>query len=87
MALTRYLSSLFVAGALLLPVVTTGCAGGVAVGYNYYDPYYHDYHHWDDAELGFYNRWAGETHRPNRPYNKLRHSEQHEYWNWRHNHH
>jgi hypothetical protein len=28
-----------------------------------HDPYYNEYHVWDDNEVVFYNRWEGETHR------------------------
>ena len=65
----------------------TGCVAHVGVGFRPYDPYYRDYHPWDDREAGFYNQWIVETHRDNRDYRKLKHSDQREYWNWRHNHH
>jgi hypothetical protein len=43
----RYLSSLLLAAAFLAPAVTTGCATRT---YRAYDPYYHDYHRWDNHE-------------------------------------
>lgn len=43
-----------------------GCTARVGVGYRVYDPYYRDYHIWDDRETVYYNRWAGDTHRENR---------------------
>jgi len=80
------LCSLLLAIALALPVMITGCAAHVGVGYRVYDPYYSDYHVWDDHEVGFYNQWVVETHRPHREYRRLRPEEQHEYWTWRHGH-
>ena len=86
-SINRYLNSLLLAGTLLGPVVTTACTARVGVGYDYYDPYHRDYHHWDDNEVRFYNQWTVETHRsPGHDYNKLKHKDQREYWNWRHDH-
>ena len=52
-----------------------------------YDPYYTDYHVWNDEETVYYRRWANETHRdPERDFRKLPQEEQKEYWTWRHNH-
>lgn len=88
MQINRHITSLFLAGALLIPVFLTGCAGGsIRVGYRTYDPYFNDYHRWDNDEIGFYNRWTVETHRPARVgYRRLGGDEQREYWNWRHDH-
>ncbi len=55
--------------------------------YRAYDPYYTDYHTWNDEENGYYHRWADETHRDShRDFRKLPPQEQKEYWTWRHNH-
>jgi hypothetical protein len=55
--------------------------------YRTYDPYYNDYHRWDDHERVYYNQCVVETHRdPHRDYRKLNKDEQKEYWTWRHNH-
>lgn len=82
----RSLRALLLSAALLAPVITTGCA--VSVGYRVHDPYYNDYHVFDGAEIGYYNRWAVETHRdPHRDFRKLKPAEQHEYFTWRHEHH
>jgi hypothetical protein len=52
-----------------------------------YDPYYTDYHVWNDDETANYRQWSSETHRdPNRDFRKLPPQEQKEYWTWRHNH-
>lgn len=70
---------------LSVPIVITNCTVHAGVGYRVYDPYYSDYHVWDDAEVGHYHRWAADTHRdPNRDFRKLNKNEQHEYWTWRH---
>jgi hypothetical protein len=84
--LKRCLSSILMAGALATPVIITGCAARVGVGYRVYDPYYRDYHVWDDHERGYYQQWTVETHRdPHRDFRKLKHEQQKEYWSWRHN--
>ena len=82
----RLLCSLLMGAALITPAITTGCASHAAVGYRVYDPYYSDYHAWNDSEVVYYNRWLGETHRPHREYRRLNRQEQREYWTWRHAH-
>lgn len=67
------------AGAFL----TTACVHH----YRAYDPYYNDYHVWNDREVAHYQQWAHETHRdPDRDFRKLPVDEQEEYWKWRHTH-
>lgn len=78
----RYLAPLFLAVALMAPIANTGCAARVRV----YDPYHSDYHHWDDDEDRAYRQYLGERHEGYRGFSKLNHDEQHEYWNWRHQH-
>jgi hypothetical protein len=51
-----------------------------------YDPYHKDYHNWDDREDGVYRHWLEGRHEAYVDYNRLKHSEQRAYWNWRHNH-
>lgn len=77
--------SLLMTLALGSAAVAAGCAVHAGVGYRVYDPYYSDYHVWNEPEIGYYNRWVGETHRPNVEYRKLKRSDQSEYWKWRHN--
>ena len=76
--------SLLITLALGSAALTAGCAVRAGVGYRVYDPYYSDYHVWDQAEIGYYNQWIGETHRPHVEYRKLRKQDQREYWTWRH---
>src|SRR5262249_37755673 len=61
---------------------------GIACEHHYYrvyDPYYTDYHSWNDQEARYYHQWAAETHR-DRDFRHLHPEEQKEYWTWRHNH-
>jgi hypothetical protein len=78
--------SLRAAAATAVLLATVGCAAHVGVGYRVYDPYYSDYHVWNDAEIGYYNQWVVETHRPHRDFRKLNREEKHQYWDWRHHH-
>jgi hypothetical protein len=80
---------LIASSLLALPLLVAslaGCSGEVGVGYRTYDPYYHDYHVWSDAELPYYNSWIVETHRPNYDYAHLHRHDREEYWRWRHDH-
>ena len=79
------LSSLLLAVGLASSLAGIGCADHHA--YRVYDPYYTDYHAWNNDEVVYYNRWAVETHRdPHVDFRKLPPGEQKEYWTWRHNH-
>jgi len=78
-------------GSLLLAAALTSSLGALGCGehhyYRVYDPYYTDYHRWDNDEVVYYRRWAAENHRdPDRDFRKIRPEEQKEYWTWRHNH-
>ena len=76
--------------SLLLGTALASSLAGLACEHHYYrvyDPYYTDYHVWNDEEIVYYRRWCGETHRdPNRDFRRLSRDEQKEYWTWRHNH-
>jgi hypothetical protein len=86
--LKRVVSHGLAAAGLFAMLGVSGCAVHAGVGYRVYDPYYSDYHVWNDGEVGFYNNWAAETHRdPHRDFRKLNHNDQQEYWKWRHDHH
>ncbi|MGH9497113.1 MAG: hypothetical protein ACRD3B_19110 [Candidatus Sulfotelmatobacter sp.] len=79
------LSKLLLATALVTSVAGLACNDHHA--YRTYDPYYTDYHTWDNDEVTYYNTWTTETHRdPHRDYRKLSKNDQKEYWTWRHNH-
>jgi hypothetical protein len=72
-------------GTLLLGIAlvstTVGCARPAI-----YDPYYHDYHHWDSHEVVYYQRWEVETRREHRDFERRGDDEHKEYWTWRHSH-
>jgi hypothetical protein len=78
------LSTLLLATALALPLASIGCAEHHY--YRVYDPYYHDYHRWDDRETVYYQRWETENHREHHDFRQRNADEQKEYWNWRHSH-
>jgi len=78
----RLLSLCFLAAALASSVVGTACAER---HYRVYDPYYSDYHVWNNDEVVYYHQWARENHHDEqRDFRKLRPEEQKEYWTWRH---
>jgi len=82
---SRPLSSLLLAVALASSVAGIAC--GEHHAYRVYDPYYTDYHEWNNDEVVYYNRWTVETHRdPHRDFRRLNKDEQKDYWTWRHNH-
>jgi hypothetical protein len=76
--------------SLLLATALASSLAGIACEHHYYrvyDPYYTDYHVWNNDEVVYYNQWSAETHRdPHRDFRKLPPEEQKEYWTWRHNH-
>jgi hypothetical protein len=76
--------------ALLLALGLISSMAGMACAhhpYRVYDPYYTDYHVWNNDEVTYYNRGTVETHRdPHRDFRHLNKDEQKEYWTWRHNH-
>jgi len=76
------------ASALLALPLWLVCLAGCSarVGYRTYDPYYHDYHVWSDAETPYYNAWIVETHHPNVEYRGLHKDDREQYWRWRHDH-
>ncbi len=81
--LSRLFSSLLLAAALLSPVVAiTGCAANA--GYRVYDPYYNDYHVWDNNEVTYYGTWETQTHRDHKDFSKRSDDEKKEYFTWRH---
>ncbi len=82
---SRYLSSLLLAVAFFAPALTVGCGGGHP--YRVYDPYYNDYHRFDDHETVYYHQWTSQNHRDDRDFRKLNKDDQKQYWNWRHDHH
>jgi hypothetical protein len=85
MSKVSYLSYILLVGALVLATAGVDCERHH--DYRVYDPYYTDYHVWNDKEVGYYRQWSNENHRDaSRDFRKLAPEEQKEYWTWRHNH-
>jgi hypothetical protein len=82
---TRGLTTLLAGAALAAPLLVAGCGGHAGV--RVYDPYYSDYHTWNNGEVVYYKQWNNDTHRHYVEYRNLPEKDQHEYWDWRHNHH
>jgi len=79
-----FVRSVCLAGALAAAVFGTACEHHY---YRAHDPYYNDYHVWNQGEVVYYQQWCRETHRdPGRDFRKLHADEQKEYWTWRHGH-
>ena len=85
--ISRHFASAILAAAFLSPALFTGCSARVSTGYTVHDGYYNDDHVWDDAEVGYYGRWEGETHRHHEDFRKRPAAEQKEYFDWRHKQH
>ncbi len=82
---SRLLSSWFLAAALACSVMGAGCAHHHY--YRVYDPYYSDYHVWNDDEVTYYHSWARENHRdPDRDFRKLPPKNKNNTGLWRHGH-
>jgi len=80
-----FLTSCLLAAAVAASLLGTACADHHY--YRVYDPYYNDYHVWNDSEVVYYQQWARETRRDeHRDFRKLDDKEKKEYWDWRHSH-
>jgi hypothetical protein len=89
----RYVSSLFLAAALLAP---PGIMAGLGPQdqheehareeHRYYDSEHRDYHHWDDGENRAYRHYLEERHRQYVDFDHANHSQQQAYRHWRHEH-
>jgi protein-tyrosine phosphatase len=82
---SRTIASLLLSAALSAPLLIAGCSANV--GYRSYDPYYNDYHVWNNDEVVYYNRWEHDTHRDHKDFRKRDNDEQKQYWTWRHSQH
>ena len=51
-----------------------------------YDRTHKDYHVWNDHENQAYRSWLGERQLKYRDYGRLKHKQQNDYWQWRHDH-
>jgi hypothetical protein len=92
----RYVSSLFLAAALVAPMAITAHARRQDDrrqeerrqdnNVRYYDRDHHDYHTWDNREDRAYRNYLVEQHRGYRSFTRTNHRVQRNYWNWRHSH-
>jgi hypothetical protein len=86
----RYLTSLFLAAALAVPVITVAAPGPQedrdANQHRVYDSAHKQYHNWDDNENHAWNRYQSEHHQKSHDFSKASKKEQTNYWNWRHTH-
>jgi len=64
------------------PVIAAACT---STPNRVYDPYYNDGHPWTRDEDRFYRNWEEETHRQHVDFDHRIASEQHAYFDWRHN--
>ena len=81
----RYATAIF--GRLLSCAVILSCLATAGCAHRYYDPDYHDYHHWNHDEVVYYQQWTVENHMdPHRKFKDLDQDQQKRYWEWRHNH-
>lgn len=81
----RYASP--VSRRLLWGAAVLFCLASVGCVHRTYDPYYHDYHTWNNGEVVYYNQWTVENHiDPHRKFKDLSQDQQKQYWDWRHSH-
>ena len=76
----RPLASALLSAALASATLLSGCAVHARI----YDPYYRDYHTWNDHEAVYYSQWEHETHRDHLDFKSRNDADQKEYWTWRH---
>ena len=82
---SRALTTFALTATLAAPLLIGGCSA--RVGYRSYDPYYNDYHTWDNTEVTYYTQWETNTHRDHKDFDKRSKDEQKEYWDYRHSQH
>jgi hypothetical protein len=81
-----FLSSLFLAAALVAPLAIRANAAPQQVSIRIYDRDHRDYHNWDDHEDYAYRRYLAAQHRNYLEYHRQHYRLQRHYWNWRHRH-
>jgi len=82
----RYISSLFLAAAIVAPALVVAEANAQEVQVRIYDRDHRDYHNWDDREDRAYRRYLEARHRTYREYHRQHYRTQRHYWRWRHDH-
>ena len=82
----RYISSLFLAAAIVAPALVVAEANAQGVQVRISDRDHRDYHNWDDREDRAYRRYLEARHRTYREYHRQHYRVQRHYWRWRHDH-
>jgi hypothetical protein len=84
----RYISSLFLAATLVIPVAIVAAPKpqNASVQVRVYDRDHKDYHTWDDNENRAYGQYRSENAKSAHEYSKASKKQQSQYWNWRHSH-
>jgi len=85
-SMDRFIGSLLLAAASVVPALVVTEAHAQQVSVRVYDRDHRDYHNWDDHEDRAYRRYLAEEHRSYREYHRQHHKVQKHYWNWRHSH-
>src|SRR2546428_2850718 len=86
----RMFSALLMATTLTAPFVvpTSALAGerraNATIRLRTYDPYWRDYHVWDQREERAYRTYLTERHRSYVMYKRQRLAQRRAYWRWRH---
>jgi hypothetical protein len=84
----RYISSLFLAATLVIPVAIMAAPvpqeAKASVQVRVYDRNHKDYHTWDDNENRAYGQYRSENPKSAQEFSKGSKKQQSQYWNWRH---
>lgn len=78
----RYLSTLLLSTALIVPALTIGCADHHY--YRSYDTGYGDYHTWNNNETVYYQQWETQNHYDHKDFKERDKDQQKQYYDWRH---
>ena len=87
--MTRFLNTLLLGAALVVPVVVTPAVMRAEDKKDeriYHDKQRNEDHHWNAHEDKAYHMWLTENHRKEVEFEKLKAKDQQSYWNWRHDH-
>jgi hypothetical protein len=80
----RYIASLFLTAALVMPVAAAPAPQSAGVQLRVYDPGHKDYHNWDENENHAWGQYLMENNKKPHEFAKAKKSEKSQYWNWRH---
>ena len=82
-----FLTSLFLAGALIAPMAASINATPQKIGVRVYDRGNKDYHNWDDNEAKTYTTYRADHPKLKVTFTKNSRSDQDAYWKYRHENH